>query len=155
MTLADRPACIEILLGYPWTHYAMTEARATRVFDDGLAQGADLRVADVDGVALGFVWILPRGAFHHSDYIRLIGVSERARGRGVGAALMDAAEGDAFAARRDMFLLVSDFNLAAQAFYRHRGYVQIGALADYVTPGNTELLMRKRWPTPPPPIVGA
>ncbi len=144
MTVADLPACIEILLGYPWTRYWMTTERAERALRGGLAEGADLRVSGDDAGVGGFVWLMARGAFYHSGYIRLIGVAERAKGRGAGRALMTAAEADVFAVSRDMFLLVSDFNLDAQAFYRHLGYAQVGALPDYVLPGITELLMRKR-----------
>ena len=44
----------------------------------------------------------------------------------------------------DVFLLVSDFNHVAQAFYRRLGYVQVGAIPDYVVSGVTELVFRKR-----------
>jgi ribosomal protein S18 acetylase RimI-like enzyme len=146
MTASDLSACINILLGYPWTRYAMTAERAERVLRTGLTEGADLRVSeDAEGVS-GFLWLVPRGAFYHSGYIRLIGVAERAKGRGAGRALMAAAETDTFASAPDLFLLVSDFNLDAQAFYRHLGYAQVGVLPDYVLPGNTELIFRKRRP---------
>ena len=146
MTAVDLPACIDILLGYPWTRYAMTAERAERVLRSGLNQAADLRVSeDAEGVS-GFLWLVPRGAFYHSGYIRLIGVAQRAKGRGTGRALMAAAEADTFAVTSDLFLLVSDFNLDAQAFYQHLGYAQVGVLPDYVLPGNTELIFRKRRP---------
>ncbi len=146
MTTVDLSACIDILLGYPWTRYAMTAERAERVLRSGLNEGADLRVSeDAEGVS-GFLWLVPRGAFYHSGYIRLIGVAQRAKGRGTGRALMAAAEADTFAVTSDLFLLVSDFNLDAQAFYQHLGYAQVGVLPDYVLPGNTELIFRKRRP---------
>ena len=44
----------------------------------------------------------------------------------------------------DVFLLVSDFNTTAQAFYRRLGYEQVGAIPGYVVPGITELIFRKR-----------
>jgi len=39
-----------------------------------------------------------------------------------------------------VFLLASDFNEDAQAFYRRLGYQQVGAIPDYVVPGITELI---------------
>ena len=74
----------------------------------------------------------------------LIGVQRGERGSGVGRALMTHAEGALFAHSADIFLLVSDFNAAAQAFYRRLGYEQVGAIPGYVVPGITELIFRKR-----------
>jgi ribosomal protein S18 acetylase RimI-like enzyme len=92
----------------------------------------------------GFVWYVVNGAFARSGYILSIGVGPDWRGQGIGHALMDAAEQALFAHANDIFLLVSDFNQAAQHFYATRGYVQVGALPDYVTPEITELILRKR-----------
>ena len=57
---------------------------------------------------------------------------------------MAHAEGVLFAQTADIFLLVSDFNAAAQAFYRRLGYEQVGAIPGYVVPGISELIFRKR-----------
>jgi predicted GNAT family acetyltransferase len=51
---------------------------------------------------------------------------------------------EAQASSRDLFLLVSDFNTDAQKFYARLGYVQVGALDDYVIPGVSELVFCKR-----------
>ncbi|HQV70304.1 MAG TPA: GNAT family N-acetyltransferase [Thermoflexales bacterium] len=143
MTAQDVSALAQILLGYPWTRYEMTRDRAEKVLHDGLAQNAQILVAQADGAPVGFVWFIQRGAFHHSGYIRLIGVAESAKGLGAGKALMEAAEQACAAQSADMFLLVSDFNASAQAFYQRMGYAQVGTLPDYVRPGIAELLMRK------------
>jgi ribosomal protein S18 acetylase RimI-like enzyme len=85
-----------------------------------------------------------KGAFNRSGYIMLIGVRTEMQGHGVGRALMLAAESALFAQVADVFLLVSDFNSAAQAFYQRLGYEQVGAIPDYVMPGITELIFHKR-----------
>jgi ribosomal protein S18 acetylase RimI-like enzyme len=95
-----------------------------------------------DGCMCGFAWALPTRAFGRSPYLRLIGVhSDRARSW-VGARLLDAVEQRCGA--DDLFLLVSDFNTKAQAFYRHHGYMQVGVIPGCVLSDVTELIFRKR-----------
>ncbi len=141
---ADIPALAALMAGDPlWQRYAVTEAGATQRLQDGLARGATIAVAEHMGRPVGFIWYVERGAFSRSGYVMLIGVNVELRGGGVGAALLAHAETAMFAQAHDVFLLVSDFNLAAQRFYRRLGYQQVGALPDYVTPGITELIFRK------------
>jgi hypothetical protein len=47
-------------------------------------------------------------------------------------------------AAQDIFLLVSDFNLAGQRFYAAHGYHQVGTVVDDVCLGIGELIYRKR-----------
>jgi [ribosomal protein S18]-alanine N-acetyltransferase len=141
----DVPSLAELLAGDPlWQRYGVTEESAARRLREGSAAGATIAVAEVDSEPVGFVWYVERGAFNRSGYIMLIGVQRDARGAGVGRALMEHAEGALFARSTDVFLLVSDFNAAAQAFYRRLGYEQVGAVSGYVVPGITELIFRKR-----------
>ena len=91
--------------------------------------------------ACGLAWVMPRGAFGRSAYLRLIGVRAEAAGQGIGAALLAAAEATA---GDQMFLLVSDFNTDAQRFYQRHGYTQIGAIPGFVLPDVIELIFWKR-----------
>lgn len=142
---SDIAALAALMAGDPlWQRYGVTEASATRRLAAGLAAGATIAVAEEDGAALGFIWYVARGAFARSGYIMLLGVLPEARGRGVGRALMEHAEAALFADANDIFLLVSDFNRSAQAFYRRLGYEQVGAIPDYVVQGITELVLHKR-----------
>jgi ribosomal protein S18 acetylase RimI-like enzyme len=125
-----------------WQRYAVTEKSFAERLRAGLASGATIFVAERDSEVLGFVWLVARGAFNRSAYIQLIGVSPEARSGGVGRALMEFAE--ARAGSREMFLLVSDFNAAAQKFYTRLGYRQVGKLDDYVIQGVSELIFWKR-----------
>ncbi len=144
-TPADVPALAQLMADDPlWQRYGVTEASAARRLADGLAAAAAIVVAEEDAAVAGFIWYVARGAFARSGYIMLIGVQPWARGRGVGRALMAHAEAALAATSRDVFLLVSDFNHAAQAFYRRLGYEQVGALPGYVVDGVTELILRKR-----------
>jgi [ribosomal protein S18]-alanine N-acetyltransferase len=141
----DVPALARVMAGDPlWQRYGVTEDSAARRLRGGFAASATIAVAEIDGEPVGFVWYVERGAFNRSGYIMLIGVQGDARGAGVGRALMERAEGALFARSADVFLLVSDFNAAAQAFYRQLGYEQVGVIPDYVVCGVAELMFRKR-----------
>lgn len=138
-------ACAALMASAPlWQRYGVTEASAQAVLRQSLSDGGHGFVAVERDAVAGFVLCYLRGAFVRSAYIRLIGVAASAQSQGVGAALMQAAEAEARQISPDMFLLVSDFNTAAQRFYRRLGYEQVGALPDYVLPSVSELIFRKR-----------
>ena len=140
----DIAALAKLMAASPlWQRYGVTGASAAKRLGDGLAKGATIVVAELDGEPLGFCWYVERGAFNRSGYVMLIGVQPDAKGRGIGRALMQYAESVLFAGSADVFLLVSDFNRDAQQFYARLGYHQVGAIPDYVVPGITELIYRK------------
>lgn len=99
-------------------------------------------VARRDGLPLGFARLHPRGVAG-SPYLASIAVDPSARSRGVGAALLEAAE-RRFPGARWMFLCVSSFNTRARALYERRGYRRAGELPDYIVDGFSETLMVKR-----------
>jgi ribosomal-protein-alanine N-acetyltransferase len=128
----------------------LTLPRARAVVRSALVpRGADSRptgefaVAEQAGQVVGFVWFRTEGTFHHSGYVRWIAVAREARSRGIGRLLMQHAEQRILEQGPNVFLLVSDFNRRARAFYRKRGYTRVGVLPDYVVPGVTEHLLRK------------
>lgn len=125
-----------------WQRYNVTEPSFTERLASGLADKALIYAAEEGGQAVGFVWLVARGAFDRSAYIQLIGVRQEARSRGIGHRLMEFAEANA--GSNDIFLLVSDFNFNAQRFYSRLGYRQVGKLDDYVVQGISELIFRKR-----------
>jgi len=90
----------------------------------------------------GFILLVAYG-FAGSPYINSIAVASEARGRGVGADMLRFAEKH-FAGRQHLFLLVSSFNVRAQAFYRRERYEYVAELKDYIVPGHSELIFRKR-----------
>ena len=144
LAAGDVPALAGLMAGDPlWQRYGVTEESAARRLREGFAAGATIVVAEIDEEPVGFIWYVERGAFNRSGYIMLIGVQGDARGAGVGRALMAHAEAALFARSADVFLLVSDFNTAAQAFYRRLGYEQVGVIPDYVVSGVAELLFRR------------
>ena len=145
MTANDITPLARLMASSPlWQRYNVTEASTARRLSDGLANGMTIAVAEVEGESVGFVWYVERGAFNRSGYIMLIGVKPGMQGHGIGQALMEHAEEILHTGSQDVFLLVSDFNHAAQRFYARLGYQQVGAIPDYVIPGITELIFCKR-----------
>lgn len=146
----DIPALAQLMAVTPlWQRYGVTTASATARLHQGLTQGATivvaaLRPAEGQPPLAGFLWYVTRGAFQRGGYVMLIGVQPTLRGQGIGEALMHHAERTMFAEVESIFLLVSDFNAAAQRFYQRLGYQQVGALPDFVLSGVSELIFYKR-----------
>ncbi len=139
------PACAALMAATPlWQRYGVTAAGAATTLLKAQEEGGQCIVALEGDTVVGFVLYYPRGAFARSGYIRLIAVAPGRQSYGVGARLMAAAEAVIGAVSCDVFLLVSDFNTRAQAFYRRLGYTQVATLPDYVIPGVAELLFWKR-----------
>ena len=150
----DLTACARLIAGDPlWRRYHITLPRAHRTLRQVLTamrrggstarETGEFAVAHLRGEMVGFIWFRLNGTFHHSGYIRWIGVAPEARGRGVGRRLMAYAERKIFKTGPNSFLMVSEFNRPAQAFYRTLGYSRVGTISDYVVRGITERLYRK------------
>jgi ribosomal protein S18 acetylase RimI-like enzyme len=142
----DAAACGAIVEATPlWRRYGLTsDLLAQRL----LESSEPVFVAEHEDVCVGFAWVLRRGAFGRSAYLRLIAVEPALRGQGIGEALLRAFEAVARDVGSDAFLLVSEFNAAAQRFYLREGYEQVGRLDGFVLPDVAELLFRKRLAAP-------
>lgn len=95
---------------------------------------------------VGFVLYRIFEGFPLGGYVRALAVEDSHRGRGVGGALLRAAEQEIFRYRRNTFLLVSSFNREARRFYASQGYEAVGEISDAVIEGESEIIMRKRRP---------
>ncbi len=104
--------------------------------------GSELFIAAEGEERLGFVLLAERG-LAGSPYVASIAVTEAARGRSVGSALLQFAE-TRYPAAQHIFLLVSSFNPRARELYERHGYRQVGEIPDYVVDGHAELVMHKR-----------
>ncbi|MCC6809248.1 MAG: GNAT family N-acetyltransferase [Deltaproteobacteria bacterium] len=110
-------------------HYSAEAAARDLLY--GASHG-DYVLGAFDKTLIGFAWILPKGGFGRSPYLRLIAVSPNAQSRGIGAQLLDRAEADFKKTAKHLFLMVSDFNARAQAFYAARGYNRVGNVPGFV-----------------------
>jgi ribosomal protein S18 acetylase RimI-like enzyme len=98
-------------------------------------------VAAPDQRIAGFVVISMTGTL--AGYIQSICVAPGNRSSGIGRLLMTHAEARIFRDAPNVFLMVSDFNVAAREFYDRLGYQTIGAIPEYLIAGHAEILMRK------------
>ena len=95
----------------------------------------------MDRALAGFLILDMRGPF--AGYIQTVCVAAALRDRGIGSALVRAAEERVLRDSPTVFLCVSTTNDRARALYERLGYVRVGELPDYLARGHTEVLMRK------------
>ncbi len=146
---SEIPALAAILADLPlMVRYKRTAAAIGADLEAALARGDGLKVWDAGGGAEGLSWFFPSGTFGLGGYLRLIAVSPRTHGKGVGTALLEAFEAGVAKQSRHAFLLVSSFNTDAQRFYERHGYVRVGALPALVLPDVDEFIYWKRIPAP-------
>lgn len=127
----------------PWHRYGLRNSDAVTVLQTGLTEGARILVALDDERVVGWLWLERKGTFYHAGYIRIVAVSDSYPRKGIGTALMDAAEQEIFSFNQNIFLLASEWNQPARDFYAARGYREVGRLPDYVSAGNVELICWK------------
>jgi len=136
---ADAGPCAKMMqASEPW----ITLGTGIQTLLDVMRNPARVRyVATVNGELAGFVVV--NMAAPLSGYIQTICVASGSRAQGIGRRLMESAEALIFRDSPNVFLLVSDFNAQARAFYEKLGYRQVGELPDFLIAGHGEVLMRK------------
>ena len=133
-------ACAEIMLtSDPWVTLGRTRDQALASLRDREVQ--EVYVASHDGVVVGFVIIVVKGAF--VGYVRTVAVHADWRSRGLGRRLIWFAEERIFRDSPNVFMCVSSFNQRARALYERLGYEVVGELRDYIVRGHSELMLRK------------
>jgi GNAT superfamily N-acetyltransferase len=141
---SDVPAIARLVAQTPlWQRYGVTVDSARAALEMGLGRGDPIHVAMAEEL-LGFAWLLPRGGFDRTPYLKWIGVVGGGQGRGVGAQLLNSVEGAARSFRPELMLLCSHFNEGGRRFYLRQGYQQVGVLPAYVLPDVDEVIFWKR-----------
>jgi len=116
----------------------MTRAKAD-AFWRGVAAGVVrgdrvLIVAeDAAGTIVGTVqviWAQPENQPHRADVAKML-VHRRVRGRGIGAALLEAAERAALESGRTLLVLDTVTNTDAYRLYSRHGWQRVGEIPDY------------------------
>ncbi len=127
-----------------WQRYGMTWEQIDGELHAAMHQGDLLLVADADEPAAGMAWCMMSGMFGSQPYLKRLGVNPAFSGRKIGQLLLQRVEREACdLGKRTLFLLVSDFNLDAQRFYRSHGYQPLGVLPGFAIESVSELIFRK------------
>lgn len=136
MKESDVPQVVAIekaLFSMPWSEEAFREELQN--------QQAVIVVADVSGEIAGFA---DMREICGECYINNVGVSEKYRRQGIGAALMQALEDNASENAEFITLEVRQSNEAAIAMYKRLGYIKVGSRKDfYEQPAEDADLMTK------------
>jgi ribosomal protein S18 acetylase RimI-like enzyme len=144
-TAADLPALAEWLARLPLlVRYGRDGTRLRGDLEAALARGDGLLLALESAAVVGLCWYQPTGTLGMGGYLKLMAVLPGAQARGVGAALLAAFEATVARSSAHGFLLCSDFNASAPAFYQRHGWTRVGALPALVLPDVTELVFWKR-----------
>jgi ribosomal protein S18 acetylase RimI-like enzyme len=98
----------------------------------------------IDNVVAGFVVFTPEPVFARGGYLRAIAVAPALTGQGIGGELLDFAERMTAKKAPNLFLCVSSFNKAGQAFYRKSGYRKVGRLDGLIRKGASEYIYWKK-----------
>jgi len=105
-----------------------------RTVIDEIARGTIvLLAARSDGRIVGTVQLslaMPPNQLHRADVKKLL-VHRRARGRGIGAALMQRLEVEAKARGRTLLVLDTAVGDAGERLYARAGWTRVGAIPDY------------------------
>jgi ribosomal protein S18 acetylase RimI-like enzyme len=123
-------------------HYFEREDSARNAVLEAIDSG-NMYVALENEQCIGFLYYLPKGAFHSFPYLHLLVIKQEHRSKGVGKILMGFLEELVFKTRDKIFLVVADFNPRAKLFYEKLGYKQIGTIPSLYREGIDEYLMMK------------
>jgi GNAT superfamily N-acetyltransferase len=137
----------DLMAGSPLLRrYGVTGVRARARLVEALRENDTVFVALDGGEIVGLAWTIATRALDRAADLRLLLVAEGRQSRGVGAALLAAAERAARSAGcRHLVLLVTRTNRRARAFYARAGYRHVGNMPGFVHPAIDEALYVKTW----------
>jgi diamine N-acetyltransferase len=135
-TLADGLAAIE-----PWRRlqFAASSLAGYLTREDPAASRFAIREG---GAPVGVIAV--REPWLRGPYLELLGLLPPAQGRGIGETVMTWFETEAPKSALNLWVLCSDFNTGALAFYERRGFRRMTAIESLVGEGFNEILLRKR-----------
>jgi diamine N-acetyltransferase len=88
-------------------------------------------------VCVRYPWLL-------GGFLELLALFPARQGCGLGSEIILWLEQQTRLAAKNLWATVSSFNVKARAFYLHHGFIEVAPLADLVTVGHDEILLRKQ-----------
>lgn len=126
----------------PWSAYPIS-AEALARYLAAMEADAPRFVLRLGNETAGVVGI--RRRWLRGPYLQMLAVFPRLQGKGLGRAVLDWLDGEAFTAgERNVWVCASDFNAAALLFYERHGFVRVASLDGLVGDAVAEILLRKR-----------
>ena len=125
----------------PWKFFGRTAAELAARFsrdDPSAGRFAVLLEGEIVGA------VIVRYPFLRGAYLETLGLSETARGHGIGRAVIDWMAEEIAGEATNLWLCVTEWNVAARAVYERLGFVAVAPLPDLVADGTNEIFMRKR-----------
>ena len=77
-------------------------------------------------------------------YIEVLAIFPAHQGHGLGKAVVEWAASQAARGAANLWACVSDFNTSARRFYATQGFAEVAPLDGLVSPGQSEILLRKK-----------
>ncbi len=141
--LQDIPEMAEIIASAEaWISYGIDYNQARRMLST-LPDALYVAISVKTGEVVGFGSLRRDGVGNIGAYVRLFAVKDKYRGRGVGRQLMDFIWQIAVQTSPNLFLICSENNREALAFYEKMGFARVGVMPDLVVAGRHEVLMRR------------
>jgi len=126
-----------------WNAYFKSNPAQEAALEEMITKKQVYIASNKNGKCIGFIGVIENGCFCKFSYLSILSVKKRYRGKGIGKALVDKFEAIGFEKADRVFILVSDFNKAAQKFYRRFGYKKVGNIPDLYKVGVSEKLLVK------------
>lgn len=123
--------------------YFSAKDKARQAIYEGISNNELIIATDDDNDFLGFLWYIPKGAFHSFPYLHIIAVRKQYRNQGIGKMLLKYFEDTICKNSKKVFLVVADFNPEAKRLYEKVGYCEVGRIPNLYKTGICESLMMK------------
>lgn len=124
----------------PWARMSYADDRLARFFlrRDPAAPVRAIRCGSTlaGAAVVRYPWL-------KGPYLEFLAVLPGWQSRGIGAAVLGWMEREAAGHDRNLWVLASDFNERAIAFYARYGFRSVAPLPDLAVEGFTEILLRK------------
>jgi len=133
--LAEACAAID-----PWAKAGIPASSLIRAFHP-VSDAIHPRVIEFENQIAGAAII--QHPWLKGPYLQFLAILPSFQRRGIGVSILNWMEKEAGPSSRNLWVLATDFNEAALAFYENSGFTQVAPLPDLALDGCSEILLRK------------